>query len=382
MDALFGNGLNRAPEGILATCIDQLNEADAYVVAIDIPSGLPAEVNDAEELDNRSIIEAAQTLTFQLPKKSFMHAECAAFTGAVRVIDIGLQPEFLTKLATHDFYITGTDAQSLHQPRSMFSHKGTYGHALIAAGSYGKMGAAILSSKAALRTGCGLLTTFIPKVGYTIMQTALPEAMVITDDEVFEVRNFPDVMLYHSVGVGPGIGESAYTQKGLLSWLNQLHQPVVLDADALNLIAKHLTQHPDYTFPQQCILTPHPKEFDRLAGRSMNSFERLHKQRVFAQQHQCIVVLKGAHTSIATPDGKTFFNSSGNPALATAGSGDVLTGIITSLLAQQYHPEHAALLGVYLHGVCADIWIEKGNETMIASDIIEMIPLAAHRIFN
>jgi NAD(P)H-hydrate epimerase len=382
VDALFGSGLNRAPDGLFATVVDLINESEAYVVAIDIPSGLPAEVNDVEEIQNRSIIKANNTFTFQVPKKSFMHAECAAYTGSVTILDIGLHPNFLPTQPAQDFYISNEMVKSIFHPRSTFSHKGTFGHALMVAGSYGKMGAAILSSKAALRMGCGLLTAYVPKVGYTIMQTALPEAMLLTDDEVFELRNFPQTQTFSAVGVGPGIGRNEYTEKGLLSFLKQLHQPLVLDADALNCIALEIKMNPEFSFPRNCVLTPHPKEFDRLTGHCNTSFERLQKQRVFAQRHQIVVVLKGAHTSIAMPDGKTYFNSSGNPLLATAGSGDVLTGIITSLLAQQYSCEESAIMGVYLHGLCADLWKEQGNETMIASDIIEMIPQALHRLLN
>lgn len=378
VDAIFGSGLNRAPEGITAALIDTMNESDAYVVAIDIPSGLPAEVNDVEEISNRSIVEADCTLTFQLPKKSFMHAECSEYTGIVKVLDIGLHSVFPAGIQSHDFYITAPMAQSILKPRSIFGHKGTFGHALIAAGSYGKLGAAMLSAKAALRTGCGLLSAYIPKVGYTVMQTGLPEAMVITDDEVFELRNFPETTMYAAVGVGPGIGTTEYTKTGLLKFLKLLHQPVVVDADALNIIGTVLQEHQDFIFPKHCILTPHPKEFDRMAGHSNTSFERLHKQRIFAQRYNVVVVLKGAHTSITTPDGRTYFNSSGNPALATAGSGDVLTGMITSLLAQQYTTEEASVLGVYLHGLCADTWVSQGNQTMIAGDIVEMIPRALY----
>ncbi|MES2559752.1 MAG: NAD(P)H-hydrate dehydratase [Bacteroidota bacterium] len=379
VDALFGSGLNRPPEGLMVMLIDLINESEAYVVAIDIPSGLPAEVNDIEEILNHSIVKADCTLTFEVPKKSFMHAECHECTGDVNILDIGLHPQFLPSVPAHHFYITEPMVKKIVKTRSKFSHKGTFGHVLIAAGGYGKLGAAILTSKAALRTGCGLLSVFIPKVGYTVMQTALPEAMVFTDDEVFELRNFPQTSLYSAVGVGPGIGTGEYTQTGLIQFLNQLHQPVVIDADALNIIAAIL-QQADGTFPGQCIITPHPKEFDRLAGHSNNSFERLHKQRVFAQRYNVVVVLKGAHTSIAMPDGKTYFNSSGNAALATAGSGDVLTGIITSLLAQHYTAEEAAIMGVFVHGACADKWVSNGNQTMIASDIIDMIPQVLHKL--
>lgn len=380
VDALFGNGLSRAPEGLQATAIDRINASEAFVVAIDIPSGLPAQVNDIEEIQNRSIIKADITLTFQLPKKSFLHAECSECTGIIKVLDIGLHPAFLNQVASDDFYITSESIQSIIRPRPSFSHKGTFGHVLMAAGSYGKLGAAMLASRAALRTGCGLLSVFIPKVGYTVMQTALPEAMVLTDDEVFELRNFPSAQNFSAVGIGPGIGTNEYTVKGMLTFLKNVHQPIVMDADALNGIATEINNRTDFSFPRHCIITPHPKEFDRLAGPSHTSFERIQKQRVFAQHYGIVVLLKGAHTSIATPDGRTYYNSSGNPLLATAGSGDVLTGMIASLLAQQYSVEDAAVLGVYLHGLCADLWKQQGNETMIASDIVDKIPQALYNL--
>jgi hydroxyethylthiazole kinase-like uncharacterized protein yjeF len=380
VDAIFGTGLNRAVEGIAAIVIDRINESEAYTIAIDIPSGLPAEVYDIVNISNRSIIEADLTLTFQIPKQSFLHAECFPFTGNVEVIDIGLLPGFLNDEASNRYYVTAGLIKPIYKQRGKFSHKGTFGHALIVAGSYGKLGAAVLSSKAALRAGCGLLTSFIPKVGFTVLQTALPEAMVQTDDEVFEIRNFPDTTSFHAIGVGPGLGTNSYTEKAFARWLLSVHQPVVIDADALNICAKLLEEDKQFRFPPQAILTPHPKEFDRLAGHSNNSFEREQKQASFAKKHNVIVVLKGAHTCIALPDGTLYFNSSGNPALATAGSGDVLTGIITSLLAQQYTLAQAAVMGVYLHGSCADLWVTKGNQTMIAGDVIEMLPQALYRL--
>lgn len=376
VDAIFGSGLNRQVEGIAASVIDRINESEAYVVAIDIPSGLPAEVFEIEAISKGHIIEADQTLTFQVPKQSFLHAECFPFTGDMEVLGIGLLPDFLNDEASLNYYVTDEMIRPLYKPRGKFSHKGILGHSLIVAGSYGKLGAAILSSKAALRAGCGLLTSFVPKVGFTVLQTAFPEAMVQTDDELFEIRNFPDVASFHAVGVGPGIGTSEYTEKALAKWLPTIRQPIVLDADALNICAKLLQEDKQFRFPSQAIITPHPKEFDRLAGHSNNSFERQQKQLAFAKKHQIVVVLKGAHTAIALPDGTMYFNSSGNPALATAGSGDVLMGIITSLLAQQYSLSQAAVIGVYLHGLCADLWVKQGRQTMIAGDIIDMIPLA------
>jgi NAD(P)H-hydrate epimerase len=222
----------------------------------------------------------------------------------------------------------------------------------------------------------------VPKVGFAVLQTALPEVMVQTDDELFDIRNFPDTEAYSAVGVGPGLGTHQYTHNGLVKWLLNIHQPIVIDADALNICAAFMQENSSFRFPKQCIITPHPKEFDRLAGISHSSFEREQKQITFARKYDVVVVVKGAYTRIVLPNGKIFINTVGNVGLATAGSGDVLTGIISGFLAQSYSPEHAAVLGVYLHGVCADLWVSEGNQTMIASDIIEMIPKASHRIFN
>lgn len=382
VDALLGYGLNRPIAGITAQTIDSINKSEVNVVSIDMPSGLPAEVIDNTSLINHSIIEATITYTFQLPKFSFLHQETYQYTGTIEVLDIGLLPEFLDTISDEKYWVTPEHIRSLYKPRLPFSHKGSFGHALIVAGSYGKLGAAILASHAALRSGCGLVTAYIPKVGFTVLQTALPEVMVLTDDEVFEIRNFPDTTLYAAVGVGPGLGTIEFTEKGFSKWIQTIHQPAVIDADGLNICATLIQKDKHFRFPEQCIITPHPKEFDRLAGHSQNSFERQQKQISFAKKYGITVVLKGAYTCIATPDGKLFYNSSGNVALATAGSGDVLTGIITSLLAQQYSIEEAAVLGVYLHGVCADLWVKQGNQTMIASDIVEMIPKALYRLFN
>lgn len=382
VDALLGYGLNRPIAGITAQTIDHINTSEAYVVSIDMPSGLPAEVTDNTALINHSIIEATCTYTFQVPKFSFLHTETYQYTGAIEVLDIGLLPEFLDTIPDEVYWVTPDYIQRIYKPRLPFSHKGSFGHALIVAGSYGKLGAAVLASKASLRTGCGLVTAFVPKVGFTVLQTALPEAMVQTDEELYEIRNFPDTTSYAAVGVGPGIGTIEFTEKGFSKWIQQIHQPIVIDADGLNICAMLIQKDKHFRFPQHCILTPHPKEFDRLAGHSQNSFERHQKQIAFAKKYNVTVVLKGAYTCTVSPDGKVFYNSSGNVTLATAGSGDVLTGIITSLLAQQYTMEEAAVLGVYLHGICADLWVEQGNETMIAGDIVEMIPKALYRLFN
>ncbi len=381
VDAMFGSGLNRALTGLSALLIDKVNLSEATVVSIDVPSGLPAEVYDVEQLHKGSIIEADYTLTFQLPKLSFFHAGCAPYAGIVKVLDIGLHPDFPSTVDSSIFYVTQDLVHNIVKPRPKFGHKGVFGHALMVAGSYGKLGAAVLASRAALRSGCGLLTAYVPKVGFTVLQSTLPEAMVLTDEELYEIRQLPDTSAYAAVGAGPGLGTHPFTAKALDPWVRQLKQPCVLDADALNIVSETIHQK-GFTFPQNCVITPHPKEFDRLAGISHSSFERLQKQKHFAHQYGVVVVLKGAYSTIALPDGRLYVNSSGNPALATAGSGDVLTGIITGLLTQGYLPSEAAILGVYLHGLCADKWVESGKQTMLASDIIEMIPQVFAGLFS
>jgi ADP-dependent NAD(P)H-hydrate dehydratase / NAD(P)H-hydrate epimerase len=379
IDALFGTGLNKPLDGLALKVVQHINVHSTCTIAVDIPSGLKSEIFTVDELDENKIIHAHHTLTFQLPKQSFLHAETFPFVGDFHVLDIGLKKEFLDKLESDIFYTTQNDLPKI-KPRNKFSHKGNFGHAICIGGSYGKIGANILMSKACLRTGAGLVTSFIPKVGYTILQTSLPESMVITDDELFEIRNFPDTNDFDAIGIGPGMGTNEYTLKSFYKWLPTISKPCVIDADALNICAKLLQEHHDsFHFPINAVITPHPKEFDRLAGISKNSFERLQRQIHFAKYHQIIVVLKGAHTSIAIPDGKIHFNSTGNAAMATGGSGDVLTGVITSLLTQGYDAIDAAILGVFLHGLTGDI-AAKNKATVIASDMIEKLPEAIFSI--
>jgi NAD(P)H-hydrate epimerase len=291
-------------------------------------------------------------------------------------LEIGLHPDYLTTVTSPYHYTTNEEILATIKPRKKFAHKGSFGHVLTVGGSYGKIGAAILMSRAALRTGCGLVTAYTPKVGYTIFQTAFPECMMQTDEELYEIRNFPDTAGFDALAIGPGLGQQEYTIKNFTKWIGTIEQPCVLDADALNICSRLLVEHHDsFHFPGNCIITPHPKEFDRLAGVSKSSYERLEKQVRFAQQHKVIVVLKGAFTTIALPNGEVHFNSTGNDAMATAGSGDVLTGIIASLLAQGYAGKEAALLGVYLHGFAGDL-LAKQRATLIASDLIEILPFA------
>jgi NAD(P)H-hydrate epimerase len=370
IDALFGSGLSRPLVGLAARVVQHMNQSGATIVAIDLPSGLYCDRNTYDNPE--AIVRADYTLTFQLPKLSFFFAENQQYVGDWHFLDIGLLPEAIDFQESNYFLIDNEYiAFNLHG-RNKFSHKGTYGHALLMAGSYGKLGAAVLASKACLRTGVGLLTSHIAARGYEIIQTAIPEAMVSIDAGSDYLSSLPDLSKYSAVGIGPGIGTDDYTGFLLQRLLKSTKVPLVIDADALNLISFH----PEWLklLPENTILTPHPGEFDRLAGSSSSGYERHLKQIKLSREHKVIMVLKGAHTSVTAPDGSCWFNSTGNPGMATAGSGDVLTGIILSLLAQGYQPLRAALTGVYLHGLAGDLASdETGMEALLASDIINNI---------
>jgi NAD(P)H-hydrate epimerase len=381
IDALFGTGLNKNIEGLALKVVQHINQSSTFILAVDVPSGLQADIFSVDDLDANKMIHAHQTFTFQVPKQSFLHPETFPFVGEFSVLDIGLKKEYLEEIKSHHFYLDKDELPQL-KLRNKFSHKGTFGHAICIGGSYGKIGASVLMSKACLKTGAGLVTAFIPKVGYTILQTAFPECMVLTDDEILEIRNFPATENFDAIAVGPGLGMNEYTIKSFYKWISTITKPCVIDADALNISSQLLLEHHDsFHFPKNAILTPHPKEFDRLAGISKNSVEHIEKQIHFAQHHQVFVVLKGAHTTIATPDGNLYFNSTGNATMATAGSGDVLTGIIVSLLAQGYEAKDAAILGVYLHGLSGDLAV-KNKATLIASDIIEALPFTLFSLLS
>ena len=373
IDALFGSGLTRPLVGLAERVVKHINQSLATTIAIDLPSGLFCELNTYDNPD--AIIRADYTLTFQLPKLSFFFPENIIYTGDWYYLDIGLMFEAIDLQESNYLLIENDDIVfNLHQ-RKKFSHKGTYGHALLMAGSYGKMGAAVLATKACLRAGVGLLTTHIATKGYEIIQTAVPEAMVSIDAGTDYISAFPDLSKYSAIGVGPGIGSNDFTGFMLQKLLQTVTVPIVLDADALNLLAT--SQEWIDLLPVNSILTPHPGEFDRLAGPSVNGFERHLKQIKLSKDYKIIIVLKGAHTSITVPDGTCWFNATGNPGMATAGSGDVLTGIILSLLAQGYSPFRAALTGVYLHGLAGDLACEDtGVESLLSSDIINHIAKA------
>lgn len=370
IDALFGSGLSRPVEGVSAEVISCMNQAEAIRVAVDIPSGLMADAPSAG-----AIFKADHTVSFQLPKLAFFLPENHAYVGEWHIVDIGLSKAGLEQAQTETFLLTRKDVAKLVKPQHKFDHKGKRGHALLIAGSYGKMGAAVLASRAALRTGVGLLTSHVPVKGYEIIQTAVPEAMVSVDqaDECFS--DLPDIDAYSAVGVGPGLGKDKKTIQVLRVVLEKNETPLVLDADALNIISEN--RELLALLRPGTILTPHPKEFKQLAGSSKNDFERLDRQRAFSREYKIVIVLKGAYTTITSPEGIMFINNTGNPAMATGGSGDVLTGILTALLAQGYSPVDATQLGVWLHGLSGDEARRKlGQRGLIASDFIEHLPVA------
>ncbi|HYG02962.1 MAG TPA: NAD(P)H-hydrate dehydratase [Chryseosolibacter sp.] len=374
IDAIFGSGLSRPIEGVHANVITKINKSDATKIAIDIPSGLMA-----DSPSSGAIVKADYTIAFQLPKLAFLIPENFQFTGQWFLVDIGLHRSFIKETDTPYCYIQLKDARRILKPRRKFDHKGTYGHALIVAGSHGKMGAAILATRAALRAGTGLVSAHVPSCGYDIMQVSTPEAMVFVDKDEKVITAIGTIEKFSAVGIGPGLGQDKQTATALRKLLEQSGKPLVLDADALNLLAANRDML--HIIPPNSILTPHPKEFERLAGESKNSFDRLDRLRSFARQIHCFVILKGAFTAIACPDGNVFFNGTGNPGMATGGTGDVLTGILTGLLAQGYEPQNSCLLGVYLHGLAGDFAAEqKGLEALIAGDLIESLSTAYKKL--
>jgi hydroxyethylthiazole kinase-like uncharacterized protein yjeF len=379
IDALFGSGLSRPLEGMSVNLIKHINNFANRVYSIDIPSGLMGEDNTANP--ETGIIKATHTLTFQFPKRSFLFSENETYTGGWYIIPIGLHPDIIAEMHSDYYYLIHADLQCLFKKRRKFSHKGNYGHALLISGSYGMMGAAILAAKACLRSGAGLLTSHVPKSGLPVMQVSVPESICSIDKSKDYFTGFSKIQNYTAVGIGPGIGVSSQTIRAFRNLLNTCDRPMIIDADALNILAGN----PEMLelLPENSILTPHPKEFDRIAGDSENGFRRNQRQIEFARRNKVIVVLKGAHTSIALPDGCCYFNSTGNPGMATAGSGDVLTGIILSLLAQGYPSSHAAMLGVFIHGLAGDIAADAvGQQALIASEIINHLAQAFIKFEN
>lgn len=377
IDTIFGIGITRPPSGWVKDLIQHLNKSEAFTLSIDMPSGLHP--NKAPE-DPEAVVKSDNTLTFQTAKLSFFLPETAKYVPYFEVVDIGLDTSFLKPEEPIAETYDSNDAIEAFLMRKKFDHKGSYGHSLIIGGSYGKVGAVILAAKATLRVGAGLVTVYAPACAYEIVQTALPEAMIITDESNDHITNIRYDISPTVIGIGIGMGTNNKTKKALKELFSATKSPLVIDADAINCISeeRELLE----LIPKNSILTPHPGELERLIGKWNSDFEKIKKVKSFSKDHDVIMVVKGAHTLIIDGD-KVVINTSGNPGMATAGSGDVLTGMITGLLSQAYEPLSSALFGVYLHGLAGDITSRyKGYEAMIASDIIDHIGMAYMDLFK
>ncbi len=364
LDALFGYGLNRPLSGIADALVQHINRTQSTIISIDIPSGLFA---DKSSKDN-TIVQAAHILTFQAMKLAFLLPENAVYIGEVTVLDIGLHTDFYNNTDAAFEIVTHSTIHSWYTARKKFSHKGSYGSAALVAGSYGMMGAAVLGAQACMRSGAGKLTCYIPKCGYTVIQSVAPEAMCVTDENETHHTNLQLKGKYDAYAIGPGIGQSRETATVVEALLQQKPERLVMDADALNILAAH--PHLLQLLPANAILTPHPKEFEKLFGKTDNEFNRLQLALAKAKSLNVYIVLKGYYTFIATPAGKGYFNATGNPGMATAGSGDVLTGILLGLYAQNHDAQKVVLTGVFLHGLAGDLAAaEKTEEALIAGDI-------------
>lgn len=376
IDGIFGSGLSRPIEGYFAKIIEHINNSKATVLAIDIPSGLFA---DNENDDKNNIVKADYTLSFQFPKMAFFFAENEKFVGIWHLINIGLSSNFISNEPTPYYYLQKKDIKKILKKRSLFSHKGTFGHALLVAGSYQQTGAAVLSARACLRSGVGLLTVHVPQSSYNILQTAVPEAMLLIDETETNYCATNVLQKFSAIGIGSGIGKKASVCGALKKLMQNAQIPMVIDADAINLLVEN--KELQKIIPKQSVLTPHPKEFDRLTQNHTNAYSRLQTQKELSAKWNVYIVLKGAFTSVSTPCGDVYFNSTGNSGMATAGSGDVLTGIVLSFLAQGYTAKQSVLMAVFIHGLAGDIAAKKhSKQALIASDIISYLGKAFNKI--
>jgi NAD(P)H-hydrate epimerase len=377
IDGLFGSGLNKPLSGGFASVVKYINSSKATIVAIDIPSGLMGEDNTYNI--RQHIVRADLTLSIQLPKLSFFFPENEEIIGKWELLDIGLNQSYIETVNSPYIITEKADIQKMIVERKRFAHKGTFGHGLLIAGSYGMAGASILSAKACLRSGIGLLTVHAPIHNHDLIQIAVPEAIVHTDIHDRYFAEPVELGRYKAIAIGPGLGQEEDTALALMEQIQGISLPLVLDADAINILATHRNWLG--RIPKRSILTPHIGELERLTGKCMDTYERLSKVKELAAYLQSYIIVKGAWTAIVTPEGHYFFNPTGNPGMATGGSGDVLTGILLSLMAQGYPQEDACRLGVYVHGLAGDIAAEEKTEIgMTASDIIDALPLAWKKI--
>lgn len=368
IDGLFGSGLRQPLQGGFVMLARLINDSKAYVISIDVPSGLFGEWND--NVHQRDMIHADLTLTFQTPRLSFFFSENADIIGEWQLLDIDLDEQKMKDTPTNFLLVEARSIRPLLKPRKKFTGKRDFGSVLLIAGSTGMMGAAVMAARGCLRSGAGLVTVHSARGGIQIVQTAVPEAMYEPDRQEHYIKDMTIHHTHQAIAVGPGIGTNEGTIDALESLLKNCQSPLLLDADALNCISRRpqlLSMVPPHT-----IITPHIGEFDRLFGEHTSSEQRLKKAIDMAKYYNIIIVLKGHYTTTIRPNGRVYFNSTGNPGMATAGSGDVLTGVITAFLAQGYSPDHAALIGVFVHGLAGDLAREeKGEYGMMAGDIAE-----------
>ncbi len=378
IDGLFGTGLKKPLESGFASLVKYINQSPCRVISIDMPSGLMTENNTYNIHSN--IIKADVTLTLQTKKLAFLFADIQQYIGRLRVLDIRLSKDFMRSADTNFIIQEAMDLRAMLLPRHDFAHKGSMGHALLIAGSYGMAGAAVLASRACLRSGAGKLTVHTPKRNCDIMQISVPEAIVQVDPEDTYFSDAVAADEYDALGIGPGLGQMEGTAIALIAQLRRTHSPIVADADALNILGSHRAWMQQ--LPKGLIMTPHPREFDRLCGsRCSDDYERLTKAMEMSVKLQVYIILKGHYSALCSPDGTVVFNSTGNSGMATAGTGDVLTGIITGLLARGYHQKEACQLGMYLHGMAGDLAMrDKGKECLVASDLIAYLPEAFHTL--
>ena len=374
IDGLFGSGLNKPLAGGFASLVKYINQSPAKVVSIDVPSGLMSEDNTYNVRAN--IIHATLTLTLHEKKLAFLFGDAQQFIGRLKVLDIRLSQEYIQKTEAQYYVLEESDVRSRLLHRDDFAHKGNMGNALIVAGSYGMSGASILATRACMRSGAGKVTVHTPKKNYGVMQISVPEAVLHMDHEETAFTEAVDTDGFDALGIGPGLGCQETTAIAMIAQIRRAQCPIVADADALNILASHRAWMQQ--LPKGIIMTPHPKELDRLTGSPANAdFERLHRTRELAQSLQAYIILKGHNSALCLPDGQVVFNPTGNSGMATAGSGDVLTGIITALLARGYHQHNACIVGMYLHGLAGDIAVKTlGKESLTASDIIDYLPHA------
>jgi len=381
IDAIFGYGLNRPVEGGLKKVIEKINHSKCQIISVDLPSGMFCDrLNSSED----SIVQSDLCLTFDSPKLSMLLPENSKNIRDFEILDIGFDRNSIESQST-DFYFTDSDSvSSLKKLRDRFGYKYNYGNLLVIGGSQGKMGAVFFSAKAAMRCGAGLVTAYIPKCGSSVLQSLFPEAMLMTDFSDDKIIGFPKINRFDTIAIGPGLGTDERTEYGFEQFLSENefeNEKIIIDADGINLLSKN--RNLLKILPENTIITPHDKELERLVGSWNDSIEKFEKIKNLTREFGLIVVSKGAFSQIHTPDGKTYFNSTGNPGMATAGSGDVLTGMIAGLLGRGYEPKDAAILGVYLHGLCGDLAAdEMGEESLIATDLIDFIPTAFQKTFE